>query len=49
MEHTVIKKVTQSGERHYQAISDHNRVIPGRNNPPEEVANMNKLEKSFLI
>ena len=49
MEHTLIEKSTQSGERHHQAMMDHQRVVPGRYNPLEEVANMNKLEKSYSI
>ena len=49
MEHIPIKKSTQSGERHHQAISAQQRVIPGRYNPWEEVANMNKLDNSYFI
>ena len=49
MEHTPILKATQSGERHHQAMSARHRVIPGRYNPSEDVANMNKLEKSYFI
>ena len=41
MEHNLIKKYTQSGEHHHQAMSDQQRVIPGRNNLPEEAANIN--------
>ena len=48
MEHTTIKKCTQSSERNHQAMSDQQRAIPGRYNLLEEVSNMNKLEKSYL-
>ena len=43
------KKPTQSGERHHQCTSAHQRVIPGRYNPSEEVANINKIDKSYFI
>ena len=39
----------QSGEHHHQATSDQQRVIPGCYNPSEEVANMNKVDKSYVI
>ena len=43
------KKSTQSGERHHQATSAYQRVIPGRYNYLGEVANINKLDKSYFI
>ena len=49
MESTPIKKSTQSGERQHQAMTAQQRVIPGRYNPSVEVANTNKLEKSYFI
>ena len=30
-------------------MSDYQRVIPGRYNPSEEVANISKLDKSYYI
>ena len=39
----------QYGERHHQAVSAQQRVITGRYNPSEEVANINKLDKSYFI
>ena len=48
MEHTPIKKSTQSGEQHHQAISDQQRFILGRYNPSKEVTNINKLHKSYF-
>ena len=39
----------QYGERHHQAVSAQQRVITGRYNPSVEVANINKLDKSYLI
>ena len=49
MKHTPIKKLAQSGERHHQAMSALRMVIPGHYKPSEEVANMNKLDKSYFI
>ena len=39
----------QSGERCHQAMSGQHRVIPVRYNPLEEVAKMNKQDKSYFI
>ena len=49
MDHTQINKFTQSGERHHQAISDEQRVIPGRYNPSEDVAKIDNIEKTYFI
>ena len=39
----------QSGERHHQAMSAQQKVISGRYNLSEEVAHMDKLDKSYFI
>ena len=39
----------QSVERHHQDMLSHQRVIPGRYNPLEEVPNNKKIEKSSFI
>ena len=49
MDHTPMKKATQSGERHHKSMSDQLRVVPGLYNPSKEVANINNLDKSCLI
>ena len=38
----------QSSERHQLDMSDKHRVIPGRYNPLEEVANIDKIEKIIV-
>ena len=43
------KKSTQTGERHHQATSAYQRVIPGRYNPSGDIANINKLDKLYFI
>ena len=49
MEHTPIKKYTESGERHHQAMSAYQRVIKDRYNHSEEFARINKLDRSYFI
>ena len=49
MEQTLILKTMQSVKQYNQTISAQKRVTPGPYNSSEEVAQMNKLDKSYFI
>ena len=49
MDHTSIKKQTQSGECHQLAMSENHRITPVRYNSSEYVANINRLDNINFI